>query len=67
MCVHIEPHIGVYNHQICVSKETNGKDWKETETRRICRGWQWQGQIRKGVNEGTEMLRIWQPAGLEKD
>lgn len=28
MCVHIEPHIGVCNHHICVSKETNGKEWK---------------------------------------
>lgn len=38
MSVHIEPHIGVCNHQICVSKETNGKDWKEMETRKIYRG-----------------------------
>lgn len=46
MCVHIEP----CNHQICGSKETNGKDREETETRRLQRVTGWQGQIRRGVN-----------------
>lgn len=53
MCVHIEP----CNHQICVSKETNGKDWEETETRRICKGWQG-GRAKSGKEstQGTEVL-----------
>lgn len=65
MCVHIEP----CNHQICVSKETNGKDWEETNQENLHRVTGWQGQIRKGVSarDRSAAGSGSQSGGLEKN